>query len=152
MFCDYSKLVTLHKEGDVHFRLLGTIGFHARTKNKRFTSEGSRCRQKFKHENSTASFGRLRQFFYQKACRTCSTIIFPHSLICCCCRRHFLNSLMLYNAHDFVPKIVLSIPALDSEPVTETGSRVISSCNLVAGEEENPWTGVVPVAYQRLCV
>ena len=59
---------------------------------------------------------------------------------------------MLYNTHDFVPKIVLSIPALDSEPVTETGSRVISSCNLVSRAEENPENGVVPVAYQRSCV
>ena len=92
------------------------------------------------------------KFFYQKACCTCSTIIFPHSLICCCCRRHFLNFLMLYNAYDFVPKIVLSISALDSEPVTETGSRVISSCNVVARAEENPGNGVVPVAYQRSCV
>ena len=91
-------------------------------------------------------------FFYQKACRTCNTIIFPHSLICCCCRRHFLNFLMLYNAHYFVPKVVLCIPALDAEPVTETGSRVISSCNLVARAEENSGNGVVPVAYQRSCV
>ena len=59
---------------------------------------------------------------------------------------------MLYNAYDFVPKIVLSISALDSEPVTETGSRVISSCNVVARAEENPGNGVVPVAYQRSCV
>lgn len=59
---------------------------------------------------------------------------------------------MLYNAYDFVPKIALSISALDSEPVTETGSRVVSSCNLVARAEENPGNGVVPVVYQRPCV
>ena len=50
-------------------------------------------------ENSTSSFGRLRQKLHQKACRTCSTIIFPHStnqiidLWRCRCRRHFLNSI-----------------------------------------------------------
>ena len=37
--------------------------------------------------------------FHQKVCRTCSTILFPHStnqiidLWRCCCRRRFLNSL-----------------------------------------------------------
>ena len=41
----------------------------------------------------------------QKACRTCNTIIFPHSTnkiiylwrCCCRCRRHFLNSLIVCN-------------------------------------------------------
>ena len=36
MFCDYSKLVTLYKIGEVHFRLLGTNGFHVKAKNERF--------------------------------------------------------------------------------------------------------------------
>ena len=94
-------LVTLYKIGEVHFRLLGTNGFHAKTKNESFTVAGSRCRQNLKNENFTSSFGRLRQNLHQKACCTCSTIIFPHStnqiihLWRCrsrCCR-HFLNSL-----------------------------------------------------------
>ena len=61
MFCDYSKLVTLHKKSEVHFRLLGMNCFHAKTKNERFTAENSRCRQNLKYENFTSSFGRLRQ-------------------------------------------------------------------------------------------
>ena len=61
MFRDYSKLVTLYKIGELHFRLPGTNGFHTKAKNKRFTATGSRCRQNLKYENFTSSFGRLRQ-------------------------------------------------------------------------------------------
>ena len=78
--------------------------FHAKTKNEGFTAAGSRFRQNFKYEDFTSSFGRLRRKLLQKACRTCSTIIFPHStnkiiyLWRCCCRcRHFLNSLKVSN-------------------------------------------------------
>ena len=34
--CDYSMLITLYKIGGVHFRLLGTNGFHVKAKNERF--------------------------------------------------------------------------------------------------------------------
>ena len=54
-------LVTLYKIGGVHFRLLGTIGFHVKAKNDRFTAASSRCRQNLKFENFTSSFGRLCQ-------------------------------------------------------------------------------------------
>ena len=54
-------LVTLYKTGGVPFRLLGTIGFHVKAKNDRFTAASSRCRQNLKFENFTSSFGRLRQ-------------------------------------------------------------------------------------------
>ena len=54
-------LVTLYKKGKVHFRLLGTNGFHGKAKNERFTAAGSRCRQNLKNDNFTSSFGRLRQ-------------------------------------------------------------------------------------------
>ena len=54
-------LITLYKIGEVHFRLLGTNGFHAKAKNERFTTASSRCRQNLKYENFTSSFGRLRQ-------------------------------------------------------------------------------------------
>ena len=59
--CDYSTLITLYKIGGVHFRLLGTNGFHVKAKNERFTTASSRCRQNLKYENFTSSFGRLRQ-------------------------------------------------------------------------------------------
>ena len=61
VFCDYSMLVTLYKIGGVHFCLLGTNGFHVKTKNERFTAASSRCHQNLKYENFTSSFGRLRQ-------------------------------------------------------------------------------------------
>ena len=32
VFCDYSMLVTLYKIGELHFRLLGTNGFHVKGK------------------------------------------------------------------------------------------------------------------------
>ena len=81
MFCEYSKLVMLHKRGELHFRLLGTNGFHAMAKNGKLTAPYT----------FTAHFisCRLAQYvkkLHQKACRTCSTIIFffqpIKSLIC----------------------------------------------------------------------
>ena len=47
--------------GGVHFRLLGTTGFHVKAKSERFTAASSRCRQNFKYENFTSSFRTLRQ-------------------------------------------------------------------------------------------
>ena len=58
---DYSMLITLRKIGGVHFRWLGTNGFHVKANNERFTDVNSRCRQNLKYENFTSSFGRLRQ-------------------------------------------------------------------------------------------
>ena len=96
-------LVTLYKIGELHFRLLGTDGFHVKAKNERFTAANSRCRQNVKYENFTLSFGRLRQNIApRKACSTCSTIIFLHSTnqiidLWRCrwhCRRQILTYLM----------------------------------------------------------
>ena len=39
-------LITLCKIGELHFRLLGTNGFHVKAKSERFTAASSRCRQK----------------------------------------------------------------------------------------------------------
>ena len=45
MFCNnnlfhyYSKLVILYKTGDVYLCLLGTNGYHMKTKNERFTAQ-----------------------------------------------------------------------------------------------------------------
>ena len=57
----------------------------------------SRCRQNLKYEKFTSLFGRVRHKLRQKACRTCSNIIFPDSTNeiidpwwCLCCR-HFIN-------------------------------------------------------------
>ena len=47
--------------GEVHFRLLGTNGFHVKAKSERFTDASLHCRQNLKYENFTSSFGRLRQ-------------------------------------------------------------------------------------------
>ena len=54
-------ILTSYKIGQVHFRLLGTNGFHVKAKNERFTAAGSRCRQNHKYENFTSLFARLRQ-------------------------------------------------------------------------------------------
>ena len=53
--------------GELHFRLLGTNGFHVKAKSERLTAASSRCRQNLKHENFTASFGRQRQTFVPKS-------------------------------------------------------------------------------------
>ena len=60
-------LVTLYKSEGVHFRLLGTSGFHVKAKNERFTAASSRCRQNLKYENFTSSFARLRQNIASKS-------------------------------------------------------------------------------------
>ena len=77
-------LVTLYKIGGVHFRLLGTNGFHVKAKNESLTAASSRCRQNLKYENFTWPFGRLRQNIApkKKAYHMCSAIVFLHSLIC----------------------------------------------------------------------
>ena len=54
-------LITLYKIGELHFRLLGTNGFHDKAKSERFSAASSRCRQNLKCENFTSSFGKLRQ-------------------------------------------------------------------------------------------
>ena len=54
-------MVTLYNIGEMHFRSLGTNGYHVKAKNERFNAASSRCRQSLKHENLALSFGRLRQ-------------------------------------------------------------------------------------------
>ena len=43
-------LIPLYKIGGVHFRLLGTDGFHVKAKNERFTAASSRCRHNLNRE------------------------------------------------------------------------------------------------------
>ena len=61
----------------MHFRLLGTNGFHVKANNERFTGPGSRCRQNLKYENLRRHLVDYIKEFHQKAWRTCSTNIFP---------------------------------------------------------------------------
>ena len=65
-FRNYYMLFTLYKIGEVHFRLLGTNGFHLKAKNERFTAVGLRCRQNLKYEKF-ASLGRLPQKIASKS-------------------------------------------------------------------------------------
>ena len=60
-------LITLYKIGGVHFRLLGTNGFHVKANSERSTAASLRCRQNLKYENFTSSFGRL-QYSTSKHC------------------------------------------------------------------------------------
>ena len=61
-------LVAFYKIGGVHFRLLGTNGFHVQAKTERFTAASSRCLdQNLKYENFTSSFCRLRQNIASKS-------------------------------------------------------------------------------------
>ena len=43
-------LITLYKIGELHFRLLGTNGFHAKAKSERSTAASLRCRHNLKRE------------------------------------------------------------------------------------------------------
>ena len=72
-------LIPLYKIGEVHFRLLGTNGFHVKAKNERFTAASSRCRQNLKQENFTSSFCRLRQNITAKSVAHVQHDIFLHS-------------------------------------------------------------------------
>ena len=88
-------MVTSYKIGEVHFRLLGTKGFHRKAKSERLTGESSKM--KISRRRLANSVKKL----HQNPCRTCSTI-FPHSTnqiidSCgrrCHCRRHFVNSVL----------------------------------------------------------
>lgn len=44
--------------GKVAFHLIGTNSFHAKTDNEEFTAARARCRQNYKFEKFTLSFGR----------------------------------------------------------------------------------------------
>ena len=79
VFCSYSMLITLYEKGEPHFRLLGTNGFHVKTKSERFTAASSRCGQNLKYENSTSLFGRLRQTFAPKSVPHVQHDYFLHS-------------------------------------------------------------------------
>ena len=72
-------LVTLYKEDEVHFSLLGTNGFNIKAKNERLTAAGSRCRQSLKMKTLRSYLLDYVKKLYQKACCMCSTIIFRHS-------------------------------------------------------------------------
>ena len=50
VLCDYFMLIMLYKIGELHFRLLGTNGFHVKAKSKKFTAATLRCRQNLKYE------------------------------------------------------------------------------------------------------
>ena len=83
--------------GEAYFRFLGTNGFHVKKENERFTALGSRCRQNLKYEVSRRHLADYVQTLHQKAYRTCSAIILPHStnhiidLWRCRCRHHLSN-------------------------------------------------------------
>ena len=90
-------LITLYKTGGVHFRLLGMNGFHVKA-TERMKDLLLRAPVVVRTLNMKISRRRLADYFktlHQKACRTCSTIIFLHStnqiidLWRCrwCCRR-----------------------------------------------------------------
>ena len=40
----FAIILCWYKIGEVHFRLLGTNGYHVKAKNERFTAAGSSCR------------------------------------------------------------------------------------------------------------
>ena len=60
-----------------HVVQISELYFYVKAENETFTAAGLRCRQNPKYENFTSSFRRLRQKLHQRACHTCSTIIFP---------------------------------------------------------------------------
>ena len=101
VFCDYFMLVRLYKIGGVHFRLLGTNAFHLKLKNEGFTAASLRCLRTSDMKISRLRLADYVKTLHQKACHTCSTIIFLHSTnkiidLWRCrwrCRRQILNSL-----------------------------------------------------------
>ena len=68
-----------------------------------FTVAGSCCRQNLKNEISRRRLADCVKNFHQKACRTCSTIIFPRStnrIIALWRCRRFVNSLLFVNVNN----------------------------------------------------
>ena len=80
-------LVALFKIiGEVHFRLFGTNGFHAKTKNERFKLGPRLFVTNSKMKISRRRLGYYVESLHQKVCCTCSTIIFvirPIALLIC---------------------------------------------------------------------
>ena len=72
-------LITLHRIGEVHFRLPGTNGLRVKAKNERFTAVSARRRQNLKYENFTWSFSRLRQNIAPKSVPHVQHDFFLHS-------------------------------------------------------------------------
>ena len=73
-------LHTFYKIGEMHFRLLGTNGFHVKAEKDRDLL--LRVRVVARTWSMKLSLCRLTDYvrrMHQKACCTCSTIIFPHS-------------------------------------------------------------------------
>ena len=54
-------LIMFYTIGGVHFRFLGTNGFHVKAKSEKLTAASFRCRKNLKYENFMSSFARLRQ-------------------------------------------------------------------------------------------
>ena len=77
--------ITLCKIGGVHFRLLGTNGFHVKAKNERFTVVSFRYRQNLKYENFTSFGTTLKHCTKKRAARAARLFFFIQpikSLIC----------------------------------------------------------------------
>ena len=95
-------LITLYTIGGVHFRLLGTNGFQVQAKIERLLLRASIV---VRTSNMKISRRRLADCtkLHQKACCTCSTIIFLHStnqiIDLWRCRRQILNSLLHRRDH-----------------------------------------------------
>jgi len=75
-------------------------------KNERCTATGLHCRQNPKYENTRRHLADYVKTFHRKACRTCSTTVFPHSAnqitdLSRCryrCRRHFLMNSLFFSS------------------------------------------------------
>ena len=103
------------KQSQLYFRLLGTNGFHIKAENERFTASGSRSRQSLKYENSRRRLPDYVKTLHQKACRTCSTITFPHrtnqiiDMWRCRCRRRFPKHVNLTSSFGRLPIVCQKI-------------------------------------------
>ena len=86
--------------GGASFNLIGTNSFHVKADNERVTAGGSFVVKTLNLEISRCHLTEYVRELYRSACRTCSTIIFPHSAnqiidlwrCGCHCRRLCLSS------------------------------------------------------------
>ena len=112
-------LVTLYKIGvqkctKVHFRFLGTNGFHAKAKNERWTAAGSRCDQKCHVVIWQATL-------HQKACGTWSTINIPYLT------NHIVDlwRLLLPLPSLFLKPLIVTIKLYVSDTVCSTSLKLL---------------------------
>ena len=110
-----------------------------RQRMKLFTAAVSRCLENHKYENVMSLFARIRQTRHQKVCRTCGTIICPHSTnyvielwrCVCRCRRHLFKLPFVAGQLAFIKTFIMILFAFCFHPPSSKQTRFSNSFNRI---------------------